>query len=280
MEPLGCCLGVAHERYRVHAVFGKKVASDLELHRLLTESFLAAVELHEEITSTNDRARALAASAIDLPCLIAAERQTAGRGRGANRWWTGAGSLAFSLLLDASASGIRREHSGLVSLAVAASIVKTVQRHLSRHAVGLHWPNDVFVSHRKLAGILVESLPGGRMVVGIGLNTNNPLSTAPTEVRQRAVSLCDLTGQPFNRTQLLIDLLDQLRDELTVLANDPDEIGLQADALCLQRGDWLTIDTGQETVEGRCFGIQADGALLLETATGPRKFYAGALRHS
>jgi BirA family biotin operon repressor/biotin-[acetyl-CoA-carboxylase] ligase len=254
------------------------VAKDLDLDRLLSETFLASAEHYVEITSTNDWARELAAKARKLPCLIAADRQTAGRGRGGNRWWTGDGSLAFSLLIDAAAAGIRREHTGLVSLAAAAAIVKTVQPRASEHLVGLHWPNDVYVSRRKLAGILVEALPCNRLVIGIGLNTNNSLATAPPDVRELAVALCDLTGGLHERSQLLIDLINQLRNELAALAEEPDAIGQQADEFCLQRGDWLTIDTGQETVEGRCFGIEADGALLLETATGPRKFYAGVLR--
>ena len=224
-----------------------------------------------EIGSTNDRARELAAlGTVELPCLVSADRQTAGRGRGGNRWWTGEGSLAISVLLDAAAAGIRREHSGLVSLAAAAAIVKTVQPRASEQLVGLHWPNDVYVARRKLAGILVESLPGSRLVVGIGLNVNNSSLAAPPEVRELAVALCDLTGWPHDRTQLAIELVNQLRDELAALAEDPEAIGQQADELCLQRGDWLTLETGQETVEGRCFGIEADGALLLETATGMR----------
>jgi BirA family biotin operon repressor/biotin-[acetyl-CoA-carboxylase] ligase len=250
-----------------------------DLTRLLAETFLATAEQHAEIGSTNDRARELGSlPATDLPCLISADRQIAGRGRGSNRWWTGEGSLAFSLLLDAATLGIRREYSGLVSLAAAAAIVKTVQPRVPEHLVGLHWPNDVYVARRKLAGILVESLPNGRLVVGIGLNTNNSLESAPPEVRDGAVALCDLTGGLHDRGQLLIDLVNQLREELAAVAEQPDTIGQQADAFCLQRGDWLMLDTGQEVVEGRCYGIEADGALLLQTATGSRKFYAGALR--
>jgi BirA family biotin operon repressor/biotin-[acetyl-CoA-carboxylase] ligase len=262
-------------RWKVYPVFRAKVATELKLQPLLEQTFLASAELHEEIGSTNDRARLL--GAVDLPCLIAAEQQTAGRGRGNNRWWTGQGSLAFSVLLDASAAGIPREHTGLVSLAAAAAVVKGVQPLAAGHSLGLHWPNDVYAGGRKLAGILVESLPGSRLVIGIGLNANNSLSAAPREVRELAVALCELTGGPHDRTQLLIDVLNQLQAELAALAKDPETIGLQADALCLQRGDWLTIDTGRETVEGRCFGIEADGALVLLTATGPRKFYAGVL---
>jgi BirA family biotin operon repressor/biotin-[acetyl-CoA-carboxylase] ligase len=256
------------------------VDSNLDIVRVQSETALRTAEHHQQIGSTNDRARELAGTAVDLPCLISADCQTAGRGRGGNRWWTGEGSLAFSLLLDAAAVGIRREHMGLASLAAAAAIVKSVQPRVPECTVGLHWPNDVFTCRRKLAGILVESLPGSRLVVGIGLNTNNRLATAPTDVRERATSLFDLTNQSHDRTQLLIELIHQLHVEFATLAKDPEAIGQQADELCLQRGDWLTLDTGQEAVEGRCFGIEGDGALLLATATGPRKFYAGVLRHT
>ena len=34
-----------------------------------------------------------------MPLLIVADGQTKGRGRGGNRWWTGAGSLAMSLAI-------------------------------------------------------------------------------------------------------------------------------------------------------------------------------------
>jgi BirA family biotin operon repressor/biotin-[acetyl-CoA-carboxylase] ligase len=144
--------------------------------------------------------------------------------------------------------------------------------------VGLHWPNDVYLGRGKLAGILVETLPDGRLVLGIGLNVNNRLSAAPDDVRERAISLYDATGQMHDRTQVLIDLLNQLQHELAELATKPSAIGRQADELCLQRGEPLMIDTGQEIVSGRCLGIEPDGALLLLTDRGPRKFYAGVLR--
>ncbi len=267
--------------FRRGADVGTVVAAPLDLPRLLAETFLASAEHHAVLSSTNDHARHLAASAtIELPYLVSADQQTAGRGRGANRWWTPEGSLAFSLLIDAASARIAREHIGLVSLAAAAAIVKTVQTRLSDHRVGLHWPNDVYIDRRKLAGILVESLPSGRLVLGIGINVNNELSSAPPEVRELATSLCDVTGHVQDRTQLLIDLLNQLQCELSLLATDPYAIGRQAHNFCLQCGEPLTIDSGQETVSGSCMGIEPDGALLIMTGGGPRKFYAGVLRRS
>src|SRR4051812_44868731 len=52
------------------------------------------------IDSTNDLARSLAGSGqVALPMLVQADRQTRGRGRGRNTWWSDAGSLTFSLAL-------------------------------------------------------------------------------------------------------------------------------------------------------------------------------------
>ena len=70
--------------------------------RLLTESLLLArVEWHAEIDSTNTRALSYAGQAeLPTPYLVGAEQQTAGRGRGGNRWWSATGALLVSVVLD------------------------------------------------------------------------------------------------------------------------------------------------------------------------------------
>ena len=83
--------------------FGHRVKASMQnLRKILENTFVADVEHHATIGSTNDRAIQCAAfHAVKLPLLILADRQTGGRGRGSNRWWTGPGSLAFSLLVGA-----------------------------------------------------------------------------------------------------------------------------------------------------------------------------------
>jgi hypothetical protein len=130
----------------------------INVDRLLQETFVARVECHQTLGSTNDRARQCAAEGGPLPLLVLAENQTSGRGRGSNRWWTGPGSLAFSLLLDAADLRIERSRSPLVALAAAVAVAETVAHRLPDRQVGIHWPNDVFADNRKLAGILVETL--------------------------------------------------------------------------------------------------------------------------
>ena len=65
------------------------------------------VEIHDTLGSTNVRALELARNAeIELPALVAARIQTAGKGRGRNTWWAADGALTFSLLLDPATTGI------------------------------------------------------------------------------------------------------------------------------------------------------------------------------
>jgi BirA family biotin operon repressor/biotin-[acetyl-CoA-carboxylase] ligase len=66
---------------------------------------------------------------------------------------------------------------------------------LRGHLAGLHWPNDVYIGPRKLAGILVEALADGRHIVGIGLNVNNSLREAPAELHHIATTLRDLAEE-------------------------------------------------------------------------------------
>ena len=248
----------------------------LDIDRILRETFVARVECHPSIGSTNDRAAECAAQpAGELPLLVLADRQTAGRGRGTNRWWTGPGALAFSLLMDGRTVAVGGNRSPLVALAAAVAVVDAVAPLLPGHPLGIHWPNDVMVGPRKLAGILIEVLPDGRHVVGIGLNTNNTLADAPAELQSTAATLRDLGRRTYDQTAILIDLLQRLEREFVQLGCQPQGVAARADALCLQRGQMLRLQWGKRSVAGRCRGIAADGAIRLETPAGLGNFLLG-----
>jgi BirA family transcriptional regulator, biotin operon repressor / biotin---[acetyl-CoA-carboxylase] ligase len=250
----------------------------IDVDRLLAQCALAAVEYHESLDSTQDRAAALAAEGARGPILVVADRQTAGRGRGANRWWTGPGSLAFSLLFDPRDWGLAGEAVPARSLAAGVAVVSAVRPALYPHNVGLHWPNDVFVAGRKLSGILIDVLADGRHVLGVGLNVNNRLDDAPADVRARATSMIDLTGRRHNRTELLVGLLDELARVLAHSGADAVSLGAQFQELCLQTGELLEVVAGGRSLVGRCLGIAPDGALLIETEGGVRQLYSGVVR--
>jgi BirA family transcriptional regulator, biotin operon repressor / biotin---[acetyl-CoA-carboxylase] ligase len=251
----------------------------VDIDRILAETFVARIESHCSLPSTNDRAKQCAAEAWDgLPLLILAEQQTAGRGRGGNRWWTGPGSLAFSLLLEPEVVGADRGRPPLVALAAAVAIVETVGPLVSNHQVGIHWPNDVYASGKKLAGILVEVLPDRQHVVGIGLNTNSSIDKAPAELQRTATTLLELTKQRHDQTTLLITLLQRLAMNFELLKQNPERIGRVADKMCLQHDRPLTLALGNQLFTGQCAGIAPDGALLLDTPKRQQRFYTGIVQ--
>lgn len=236
------------------------------------------VEYLPSIGSTNDFARE---KAVGLPrgerLLVVAERQTAGRGRGSNRWWTGSGSLAFSLVFDPAERKIARRYYPMISLAAALALIDTVAEITGRTDVGLHWPNDVFLAGQKLAGVLVEGLADGRHVLGIGCNVHNRSADAPPELANFVISLADVSLPAPSRGDVLFCTVRRLDERLDELAERHEIIGQRADKLCLQHGVRLTIRAGARETSGVCAGIAADGALLLDTANGRQSFYSGVL---
>jgi BirA family biotin operon repressor/biotin-[acetyl-CoA-carboxylase] ligase len=125
------------------------------------------VRVVERCTSTNTLLRDERTAAATL---LAAELQTAGRGRLGRRWRAARGSGAtFSIRRP-----MRCEQRQLAGLSVAVGIaVARALRRLGARGIALKWPNDLMLSKRKLAGILIETRPspkGSLVIVGIGIN--------------------------------------------------------------------------------------------------------------
>jgi BirA family biotin operon repressor/biotin-[acetyl-CoA-carboxylase] ligase len=246
--------------------------------QLTANTWLDAIEHHGELGSTQDRARAAAAELpLERSLLVVADRQTAGRGRGTNSWWTGEGSLAFSLLFDPARFDLLRRPLPQVSLVCGVALIDAISPAAPEQLLGLHWPNDVYAAGRKLAGILVDVLPDGRHIVGVGVNTNSSLSDAPDELRKSVATIHWLTGRLVDHTELLGAFLGHFAISLRIIAQAPDQIGIRFDELCLQHGQTLTVRHGAERTTGRCAGIAVDGALLLDTDQGRQAFYSGTL---
>jgi BirA family transcriptional regulator, biotin operon repressor / biotin---[acetyl-CoA-carboxylase] ligase len=200
-----------------------------------------------ETSSTNDRARALAAAGAPHGALVTAGLQTAGRGR-QGRSWAGprGGALLLSLLL--------RDYDPLLPLRAGLAVAD-----LAGHEARVKWPNDVLLAGRKLAGILVETRGrDGWAVLGIGVNVAVDLADLPPEVRDRAASL----GRPSGALEpALRELLGRLEHRL---AEPPDAClaGLRArDALRDQPVRWAD-------GEGTGAGIDDAGGLLVRLADG------------
>ena len=246
----------------------------------MQDTFLANVIHFRETDSTNTRAIELLASSesVATPCLVYAESQSAGRGRGANQWWSASGSLTFSLIVDFKQTALSAAQIPLLPLLTGMAILKTGQSLLPDGTFQLKWPNDVFLADRKLAGVLIEvpSQSSGHAVIGVGLNVNNSFAGAPEQLLAIGTSLADQSRTEYRRIEVLRMLMREFDSLLDSFAAGTGLID-QWPAYCLLTGKQITLRTGATSVTGRCQGVDINGALLLKTEAGLQRFFGGVV---
>lgn len=248
-----------------------------DLQALKCSTFVREVEHHSVLPSTNSRALELASlQNLNLPVLVLADRQTSGRGRGGNQWWSAPGALTFSLIMECpkptdGTSWLR------IALTSGMAVCETLHQLCPGLDIGLKWPNDVYVNRRKICGLLVEKPPqaGRRLVLGIGLNVNNSTARAPASVGTVATSLVDVAGYPFSLSGVLVEILRQLSAHLTLLQHDTGQLQQRWESYCLLTERTVRLASGSRKITGKCLGINADGALLLQTSNGVESCFSG-----
>jgi BirA family biotin operon repressor/biotin-[acetyl-CoA-carboxylase] ligase len=177
----------------------------------------------EETASTNDLAWEAAERGAAAGFVIFAERQTKGRGQYGRRWESAPyQGLWLSILLRPAMT--LRESPRLTSL--LAEVVSATIAEETGCASTIKPPNDIYISDRKVAGVLVEGRTAGDgryvAVAGIGINANQTIEDFPEELRASAGSLAMASGRKIDRSTLAIALLKNLD-------------GTQAFCLCGQR---------------------------------------------
>jgi len=224
------------------------------------------IEYHPSIGSTQDRARALAATGAG-PVVVVAEAQTAGHGRGDRSWHGAAGcALLASWLLRPVPS-----EPALFSLLAGVAVCRALDE-LGASGGGPKWPNDVWYDGRKVAGVLAHATADS-LVVGIGVNVSQQREDLPSELADRATSL-RIAGHEVDRLALLV----RLSAELDRVA-DPASHGAALDAWrvrAVMLGREIEVrEAGRPPFRGRALALADDGALVVGTAYGQQRILAG-----
>jgi BirA family transcriptional regulator, biotin operon repressor / biotin---[acetyl-CoA-carboxylase] ligase len=238
----------------------------------------------DETGSTNADVAELARTGAAEGLVLVAEHQIAGRGR-LGRGWSAPrqSSLTFSMLLRPA--DVPHPALSLLPLLVGVAVAKAVGR-LAEVDLGLKWPNDVQIDERKLAGILAERVESGpssgpAVVVGVGLNVSLRADELPVPT---AISLTLAGAACTYRDPLLRAILRAVADEYDrwrQAGGDGEQrlLPLYRD-LCVTLGRDVRVELpGDQVIEGRAVDVDADGSLLVETATGRRSVTAGDVVH-
>lgn len=241
------------------------------LQAALRDLALGGRRYFETVGSTNDEALAWATEGADDLSLIVADEQTAGRGRQGRKWHTPAGTaLAFSLILRPSADE-QKNPARTTALGALALTDALRPRGLTAQ---IKWPNDVLVEGRKVAGILVESVWTGESldaaVLGMGVNVLKG-SVPPEELLHfPATSLEEAMGKPFDRVELLHDILAALLIWRPRLATDS-FIAAWEEQLAFRGKQVRVAKADQAPITGKLVGLDLDGGLRLEGRNGVQR---------
>ena len=236
---------------------------------------LAKLEVFTEIGSTNRQLLVIPPRVGQLDVCIA-EYQTAGRGRRGRSWNVPLGG-GICLSAGWQFAGMPTELSAL-TLAVGV-VVRRVLKRVAGLEIALKWPNDLVFDERKLGGILLElaaeAQGGAHVVAGIGLNVALPAELLPSlsDWPRGAIDLKTALGRdPPPRAALAGALINELAE----LFADYPHHGFAAYRSEWRAGDYLRgravrVDDAAGPISGKAVGIDADGALLVETAGGERR---------
>jgi len=233
-----------------------------------------AIEVVDQIESTSSELMRRAQRRDVHQTALAAEWQTAGRGRRGRAWTAIAGgSLTFSMgwKFEQGAGFL----AGL-SLAVGVAVVRALEAEGFKD-VALKWPNDLIHRHLKVGGILIElngdALGPTPTVIGVGLNVRVPAAARkdiPVPVTDLA-SIAGRKGPPIDRNRLFAALLAELATVLDRYAKEgfaPFVAEWQHRHAYQGKAVRLLLPDGA-SVTGKVAGVDASGALVL--ADGPRR---------
>jgi BirA family biotin operon repressor/biotin-[acetyl-CoA-carboxylase] ligase len=251
---------------------GAELADDRKPH-------LHSLELLFEVGSTNTRLLGGAPPPPATADVCIAELQQAGRGRLGRRWIAPFGG-GIAMSLGWTCSDVVRTLPAL-SLGVGVAVSRGLTR-AGAAGIMLKWPNDIWFEDRKLGGVLIElrAEAGGpaHVVIGVGINVSLP-SAARHEIEASGAAVAAVTEackQPVSRNLAAGAILDELLSML---------LQYERCGFAAFRDAWTALDglngrpaqvmVGENAVSGIARGVDADGALLLETKDRIQRFVSG-----
>ena len=214
----------------------------------------------DEVCSTNDELKKMAAAGEPEGTVLIAKKQSAGRGRSGRQFFSPEGGIYMSILL-------RPQTSGFDTTTATAAAAVAVAKSIGKRA-GIKWVNDILINEKKVCGILAEAVFGSSAkpdfaVVGIGINCYAPPGGFPEEIKNTAGAVfLPGEGDPIRlRQAVLNDFFELLDAGKTKIAREYRE-------RCVTMGKRIEFQRGNELIVGTAVAIGDDFKLLLRTDAG------------
>jgi len=235
------------------------------------------IHYFKSISSTNLFAKQIIDNNAKEGTVVISDVQTSGRGRKNRAWSSPEGGLWFSVILYPH---IPPQHAMLLTMAGSVAVAQAIKETTSTNPV-IKWPNDLLINGKKVCGILTELDAEmdriNYVVMGIGINVNNPLKE---ELKETATSLIYETGSQVSRVKLLrsvLGFLDTYYDKL--ISKEYDFI----------RNLWLSntniigrkiqLQDEKTVLKGIVTDVDDCGSLILKTKNGITRIVSGDITY-
>ncbi|MHC4497844.1 MAG: biotin--[acetyl-CoA-carboxylase] ligase [Planctomycetota bacterium] len=246
-----------------------KIKANLRTRRIGKE-----VLVYRSTSSTNDIAAEYARNKKTDGLAIFAEEQTAGRGRAGTKWVTGrADSILCSIVLTHCNCSAE-----LLPLACAVAVAEAVGK-VGGDEARIKWPNDVRLSSKKVAGILLESKKHkgcNVYIIGIGINCHQKKKSFPPELRSAATSIDIESKTVCDRISLAKRLLCSMDHWLNVAERDAKKVIARWRKLSILLGHRVTVVFSGRRFTGNCLGVDPEKGLILQLDTGGVRMFDAA----
>ena len=232
----------------------------------------------QELESTNVTAGQLGNEGAVHGTLVAADKQTGGRGRRGRTWESPAGkNLYFSLLLRPQ---FGLEKASMLTLLMAHSVARAIEETVGQDNLGIKWPNDILVHGKKVCGLLTElKADKGKIqhvIIGVGINVKPQIFEG--ELAEKASSLEQEYSLEISGTELLCRIMEAFEKdyESFVEAGSLKPFVQEYHSRLLNKDAQVRVLDPREPFGGIARGITETGELIVEKSDGSTcRVYAG-----
>ena len=201
--------------------------------------------------------------------IVSAKIQTSGRGRRGNTWLSSEGMALFSFLLKPEKTLSIIEATKLPLLAGISTL--TALKKIKDGAYSFKWTNDVFLSGKKLCGILIERVKND-FVIGIGINVANKI---PDDIKNIAISM----ESNYDIEKLILKVVEEfLVYYKRFLEGKWSEIIEEINSYNFLKDKKIKVHIGDKIFEGIAKNVVEDGRIQIEMNGEIKLFSVGEIK--
>jgi BirA family biotin operon repressor/biotin-[acetyl-CoA-carboxylase] ligase len=201
--------------------------------------------------------------------VIIAEEQTGGIGRMGRAWVSPSGGIWITIVLKPH---VPVDHIFMITMAGSIAVARAIRKEFNIGAL-IKWPNDIFIGHKKVAGLLLELSAEADVVhhslLSIGIDVNVPITDFAPELQDQITSICAEVGHKVDRAAFLARILKEFESRyLLIESGEYDSIIQEWKSISCTLENRVQIRTLKNSFEGEAVDIDEFGALIIRKPNG------------